>query len=180
MTLRSTTKFGLAVLTAASLSAAAHAQTSSVSDPATLDEAPLETSQMTESTGASGSGVTDTVPVSPQTASDLRADVPQSYGQVISSLHNADLAMADPEAVSEATEVQLLPLSKLKGQANESATALDDALAAATPELEALRALMLDNDALTAELDAQGYDADDVIGFYAAQDSLELLIDDRA
>ncbi|MCA0938361.1 hypothetical protein CLG85_013185 [Yangia mangrovi] len=179
MTLRSTTRLGLAVLTAASLSAAAHAQTSLAADPATQDQAPLESSEMTQSTGAAGSGMTDTAPVSPQTAEALRAEVPQSYGQAISSLRNADLSMADPETVVEASKVEILPLSTLKGQANESAEALDDALKAAAPELDALRGLLSDNDELTAELDQQGFAPDDVIGVYAAQDHIELLVDDR-
>ncbi len=179
MTLRSTTKLGLAVLTAASLSVAAHAQTTTA-DPATQEQAPLQSSEMTDTTGATGSGVTDTMAVSPQTADALRADVPQSYGQVISSLHNADLSMADPETVVEASKVEILPLSGLKGQANESADALDDGLKAAAPELDALRGLLSENDALTAELTDQGYDADDVIGVYAAQDHIKLLVDDRS
>ncbi len=179
MTLRSTSKFGLAVLTAASLSGAALAQSSGTEDPATQSDAPLASNEMTESTGASGSGVTDTAPTATTTTADLDADMPQSYGQVISSLHNADLAMADPETVTEATRLNIHPLSGLKGQANESAVALDDALAEAGPQLRALRELMSDNDELTAQLDAEGYDVDDVIGVYAGSDSIELLVDDR-
>ncbi|MBE9639319.1 hypothetical protein [Salipiger mangrovisoli] len=180
MTLRSTSKLALAALTAATLSGAAFAQTTGTTDPATQDQAPLARSEMSDSTGASGSGVTGTMPVSPQTAAELRAEAPQTYGQVISSLHNADLAMADPETVVEASKVQIVALSTLKGQANESADALDDALEAAEPELVALRELMSDNDALTAELQDQGYEAEDVIGVYAAEGSIELLVDDRA
>ncbi|WP_353474065.1 hypothetical protein PVT71_19250 [Salipiger sp. H15] len=180
MTLRSTSKLGLAVLTAATLSGAAFAQSSTAADPATQEQAPLARSEMSESTGASGSGEAGTLPIAPQTTADLRADVPQTYGQVISSLRNADLSMADPETVVEASKVEIHPLSSLKGQANESATALDDALAAAGPELSALRELLSGNDELTAELKDQGYEPEDVIGVYASDDAIELLVDDRA
>lgn len=184
MTLRSTSKFGLAVLTAASLSGAALAQTAAPSsgamEPATQEDTPMSSPEMGASTGASGSGVTGTMPVSPQTAAELRADAPKTYGQVISSLRNADLAMADPETVTEASKVNIQPLSALKGQANESADALDEAIEAATPELEALRTLMTENDTLTAQLEEQGYAPEDVIGVYASDDSIELLVDDRA
>lgn len=179
MTHRFRTTLGLALF-AVALSGAVHAQSAEGMDPATLDETPLERPEMSQSTGASGSGEAGTLPASPRTAAELRADVPQTYGQVISSLHNADLAMADPETVVDASSAEIRPLSALKGQAKESAVALDDALEAAGAELDALRSLLAGNEALTAALDGEGYAAQDVIGVYASGGAIELLVDDRA
>jgi len=59
--------------------------------------------------------------------------------------------------------------------------ALQDALTEATPQLDALRAGLADNDSVTQTLEAEGLTPDKVIGVYETADgAVELLLDDRA
>ena len=177
MTIRMTTKFGLAVLTAATLSGAAIAQEAGTDtrSPSIPDE-PAATAPENE-TSLPGGGIA----AGPSTTADLASDAPKSYGQLISSLYNADLAMADVDTLASATEVQTRRLSDLDGQAKESKVALQDALTEATPQLDALRAGLADNDSVTRTLEAEGLTPEKVIGVYETADgAVELLLDDRA
>lgn len=109
-------------------------------------------------------------------ASDM-AD--NNYGSVVAALKsNADF---DFTAVTEDTEITIVLLSSLKGEAENNAAALDNELAANADAQADLSASISENAAIMAKLEAEGYAAEDVVTLKTKADgSVIVYVDDRA
>ena len=102
----------------------------------------------------------------------------QTYGAVVSSLQTGTNAEADIGSIDADSEISTMTVSELQGNAGENAQALDNALADA--ELTDFHAMIDGNAELKAALEAEGFEAEDVIGVYSTADnSFEVLVDDR-
>lgn len=102
----------------------------------------------------------------------------QTYGAVVSSLQTGTNAEADIGSIDAESEISTMTVSELQGNAGENAQALDNALADA--ELTDFHAMIDGNAELKAALEAEGFEAEDVIGVYSTADnSFEVLVDDR-
>lgn len=110
------------------------------------------------------------------TASADAAD--NSYGSVMASIKgNADL---DLSAVTEDTDITIMAISSLQGNAETEAAALDNELTANADAQAGLHARVSDNVAIMAELEAEGYAAEDVVSLKTKADgSVIVYVDDR-
>ncbi|SIO29903.1 hypothetical protein [Vannielia litorea] len=109
------------------------------------------------------------------------ADASLNYGTVISGLNNGSTAgaAAEIEALDSEVTVDTVLLSEIDGA--EQAQALDTALNAQADAIASFHEAIEANSHLTAALDAQGFTADDVVGFEAeGEGNVTLVIDDRA
>ena len=125
-----------------------------------------------ESGTASMFGVTGTVdPVE-------GPDIPEDMTALIDALTDGDQPDIAWQAISPVTEVELIRLTQMAGDAG--AAGLSDWLGNAGPDLPALQANVAQVPSLTAALDAVGLAAEDVIGaFGSAATTVALVIDDR-
>jgi len=102
-----------------------------------------------------------------------------TFGSVMASLDAA--AAVDLSAVTESTQISVIALSSLQGQAAEESAALDAALQAHAEAHPSLHGQVQTNAAIMAKLQAEGYDADDVVALKAKADgSIIVYVDDRA
>lgn len=102
-----------------------------------------------------------------------------TYGSVMASVQtSADL---DLSAVTEETDISIVLLSSLQGDAETESAALDEALIASADAQAGLHARISDNAAITAELEAEGYAVEDVISLKTKADGAVIVyVDDRA
>lgn len=117
-------------------------------------------------------------------SSDVNAEVTgdmadDTYGSVMASVQtSADL---DLSAVTEVTDISIVLLSSLQGDAETESAALDEALIASADAQAGLHARISDNAAITAELEAEGYAVEDVISLKTKADGAVIVyVDDRA
>lgn len=101
-----------------------------------------------------------------------------SYGSVMASIKaNADL---DLSAVTEDTDITIVTISSLQGNAETEAAALDNELTANAEAQAGLHARISDNAAIMAELEAEGFAAEDVVSIKTKADgSVIVYVDDR-
>ncbi|QYO75881.1 hypothetical protein [Devosia salina] len=101
-----------------------------------------------------------------------------SYGSVMASIKaNADL---DLSAITEDTDITIVTISSLQGNAETEAAALDNELTANADAQAGLHARVSDNAAIMAELEAEGYAAEDVVSLKTKADgSVIVYVDDR-
>lgn len=111
-----------------------------------------------------------------EVAGDMADD---TYGSVMASVQtSADL---DLSAVTEETDISIVLLSSLQGDAETESAALDEALIASADAQAGLHARISDNAAITAELEAEGYAVEDVISLKTKADGAVIVyVDDRA
>lgn len=103
-----------------------------------------------------------------------------TYGNLISSYRSGSDFAATVEGADEDVTVQTMTLSELKGEAGENAEALDQAMADAGDQMDALHSAIEANSEVTAALDAEGYTADDVVAVQSgANGELQVIVDDR-
>lgn len=102
-----------------------------------------------------------------------------NYGSVVAALKgNADF---DFTAVTEETDITIVLLSSLQGEAETSGAALDNELAANADAQADLSASISENAAIMAKLEAEGYAAEDVVTLKTKADgSVIVYVDDRA
>jgi hypothetical protein len=105
-----------------------------------------------------------------------------NYGSIISDLRTSSATTADVQAFVEGdTEVNIVTLSELRGNAAENASALDQAVNAQTAALADLRVAIAANAVIMAELDAAGYTADQVVAVTtSAEGDVTLVVDASA
>ncbi|MEQ8598752.1 MAG: hypothetical protein RLP98_02405 [Devosia sp.] len=111
-----------------------------------------------------------------EVAGDMADD---TYGSVMASVQTS----ADPDlsAVTEETDISIVLLSSLQGDAETESAALDEALIASADAQAGLHARISDNAAITAELEAEGYAVEDVISLKTKADGAVIVyVDDRA
>lgn len=103
----------------------------------------------------------------------------QTYGSVIASVKgNADL---DLSAITEESDITIITLSSLQGDAEVDGAALDDELTANADAQAGLHTRISENAAIMAELEAEGYAAEDVVSLKTKADgSVIVYVDDRA
>lgn len=90
-------------------------------------------------------------------------------------------ATADLSAVTEASNIGIVLVSSLQGDAATEGKALDEAISANADAQAALQAQVDGNAAIKAKLDAGGYTADDVVAVASNVDgSVIVYVDDRA
>lgn len=101
-----------------------------------------------------------------------------SYGSVTASIKaNADL---DLSAVTEDTDITIVTISSLQGNAETEAAALDNELTANADAQAGLHTRVSDNAAIMAKLEAEGYAAEDVVSLKTKADgSVIVYVDDR-
>ncbi|WP_338720558.1 hypothetical protein [Devosia sp. XK-2] len=102
-----------------------------------------------------------------------------TYGSVMTSIKaNADL---DLSAITEETDITIVTISSLKGNAETEAAALDNELTANAEAQAGLHARISDNAAIMAELEAEGYAVEDVVSLKTKADGAVIVyVDDRA
>ena len=128
--------------------------------------------------GADADMDTDMAADTGDTMEDGTDAMKQTYGAVVSSLQTGTNAEADIGSIDADSEISTMTVSELQGNAGENAQALDNALADA--ELTDFHAMIDGNAELKAALEAEGFEAEDVIGVYSTADnSFEVLVDDR-
>lgn len=128
--------------------------------------------------GADSDMDTDMAADTGDTMEDGTDAMKQTYGAVVSSLQTGTNAEADIGSIDAESEISTMTVSELQGNAGENAQALDNALADA--ELTDFHAMIDGNAELKAALEAEGFEAEDVIGVYSTADnSFEVLVDDR-
>lgn len=128
--------------------------------------------------GADADMDTDMAADTGDTMEDGTDAMKQTYGAVVSSLQTGTNAEADIGSIDAESEISTMTVSELQGNAGENAQALDNALADA--ELTDFHAMIDGNAELKAALEAEGFEAEDVIGVYSTADnSFEVLVDDR-
>lgn len=102
-----------------------------------------------------------------------------TFGSVMASLKSS--ADVDLSIVTEDTEITVIVLSSLKGNADTESAALDTALSADAEAHASLHSEIEANAAIMAELEAEGFAADDVVSIKSKADgSLVVYVDDRA
>ena len=102
-----------------------------------------------------------------------------TYGSVMASIQTS--ANLDLSAVTEETDISIVLLSSLQGNAETESAALDEALTASADAQAGLHARISDNAAITAELEAEGYAVEDVVSLKTKADgALIVYVDDRA
>ena len=95
-------------------------------------------------------------------AGGTRGDL--NYGSIISDLRTSSVTTADVEAFVEGdTEITIVTLAELRGNAAENASALDQAVNAQAAALADLRTAIAANADITAELEAAGYTTGQVV-----------------
>jgi hypothetical protein len=102
-----------------------------------------------------------------------------TYGSVIASIKgNANL---DLTAISDDADITIVAISSLQGDAETEAAALDNELTASAEAQAGLHAQISDNATIMAELEAEGYVAEDVVSIKSKADgSIIVYVDDRA
>lgn len=102
-----------------------------------------------------------------------------TFGSVIASLNSG--AAVDLSVVTEDTDITVIALSSLQGDAATESAALDTALSADAEAHAALHDQVEANAAIKAKLEADGYAVDDVISIKSKADgSIIVYVDDRA
>lgn len=103
----------------------------------------------------------------------------QTFGSVMASIDGA--ASVDLTAVTEDTDITIIALSSLQGNADTESAALDTALSANADAQASLLSNVEGNAAIMAELEAEGYVAEDVVSLKSSADgSIIVYVDDRA
>lgn len=102
-----------------------------------------------------------------------------TFGSVMASLNAA--ADIDLSVVTEDTQITVIALSSLEGNADTESAALDTALSADAEAHTALHDKIEANAAIKAKLEAEGFAVDDVISIKSNADgSIVVYVDDRA
>ena len=102
-----------------------------------------------------------------------------TYGSVISSIKNS--ATVDLSSVTDDSDISIVLVSSLQGNAATEASALDNALAESVSSLTTLHSSIEANAAIKAKLEAGGYNVDDVVAVSSGVDgSVTIYVDDRA
>jgi hypothetical protein len=98
-----------------------------------------------------------------------------SYDSVIASIQGS--SAVDLSAVTDEASVTIVLLSSLEGEAS----ALDQALTEHEADLATLHSSIEANAAITAKLEAEGHDVEDVVAVQSQADgSVVVFVDDRA
>ncbi|QDZ11157.1 hypothetical protein [Devosia ginsengisoli] len=109
-------------------------------------------------------------------AAEATAD---TYDSVTASI--AGSASADLSGVTEETQVTIVLLSSLEGDAAAGGTALDEALSANAEGMTTLQANIDGNATIKAKLEAEGHMPSDVVAVKTNADgSVTVYVDDRA
>lgn len=104
-----------------------------------------------------------------------------NYGSIISDLRTSSVTSADVEAfVASNTEVTIVTLAELRGNAAENASALDHAVNAQATALADLRVAIAANADIMAELEAAGYTANQVVAVTTSVEGDVTLVVDAA
>lgn len=102
-----------------------------------------------------------------------------TYGSVMSAISGS--ASADLSAVTEDSQITIVLLSSLEGNAADEASALDAALTADAEGQTTLHSNIDGNAAIKAKLEAEGYASSDVVAVKSNADgSIIVYVDDRA
>lgn len=135
--------------------------------------ATLSTAALAQESG----GVSADVGVTAGTAGSVSgAAGAMNYGEVISSLRAGTEASAEIAAVEDASKVQVVLLSELRGNAAGNAQALDQALTAQSETVAEIRSEIEANETVNAKLEAEGYTAEDVVAVSSGADGEVTLI----
>jgi hypothetical protein len=102
-----------------------------------------------------------------------------TYGSVISSIKNS--ATVDLSGITDDSDISIVLVSSLQGNAATEASALDNALTENAAALTTLHATVEANAAIKAKLEAGGHSVDDVVAVSSGADgSVTIYVDDRA
>lgn len=87
----------------------------------------------------------------------------KTYGQLVSSMKTMDTASADLSGFGADSQVSVTTLSSLQGEGAENGQALDNAISENQAQIDEMRANITANADLMAALEAEGYNADQVV-----------------
>jgi hypothetical protein len=112
-------------------------------------------------------------------ASATNADT--NNGSIVSDLSASSMTIADLEAVDSDTEIEVLTISEIEGDAAENASAFQAAIEAQSQSLAQLTASIEANAAISAALEAKGFSSNDVVAVTAtAEGDLTIIVDDSS
>lgn len=110
---------------------------------------------------------------------DLGASA-STYGSVISNLRSGQSSDIDLSTVTDQSNINIITLSSLKGNAAANAQALDNALSAKAGAEADMQAKISNNDAIMTRLDDADFTASEVIAVHETADGrVTLYVDDR-
>lgn len=128
--------------------------------------------------GNAGAGLNGNANANANAAGNASAGV--NYGQIISDLRTGGVTVADIEGLEAGADVQIVTLSEIRGNAAENASALDEAVSSLEASIGELRTALEANAEISAELEAEGYTADDVVAVTTSADgSVTIIVDDE-
>ena len=87
----------------------------------------------------------------------------KTYGQLVSSMKTMTTASADLSGFDTDSDVTFTTLSSLQGEGAENAQALDNAISENQAQIDEMRSSITANADLMAALEAEGYEAEDVV-----------------
>lgn len=103
----------------------------------------------------------------------------KTYGQLVSSLRNADTMNADLSGFGAESDVSVTALSELQGEGAENAESLDQVLSENQDGIDQMRSNITANADLMAALEAEGYAAEDVVAIEThGENSVTFFVDD--
>lgn len=104
----------------------------------------------------------------------------ENYGSLISSLNANGTASVNLSSFTDQSEVRIVFVSSLQGEAGANAQALDEALQKNASAMASLHASIEANAALKAKLDSQNVEVENVVAVNSSTDgSLTIFVDDR-
>lgn len=128
--------------------------------------------------GATGAGATGTAGAAGGMGADGQGD--WTYGSLISGMRTGADFSAELEGMDENAEIQIVRLSSFQGAAAENAQGLDEALTENEEGLNTGRDAVRENTQITEALEAEEFDADDVVMVRrSAEGTVEVIVDDR-
>ena len=102
-----------------------------------------------------------------------------SYASVTSAISGS--ADVDMTTITDESQINIVLLSSLEGDAETEGAALDSAISSNAEAMTTLRGGVEGNAAITSKLEAEGYAADDVVAVKSQADgSVTVYVDDRA
>lgn len=128
--------------------------------------------------GATGAGATGTAGAAGGMGAGGQGD--WTYGSLISGMRTGADFSAELEGVDATADIQIVRLSSFQGAAAENAQGFDQALTDNEAALTTGRDAVRGNTQITEALEAEEFDADDVVMVRrSAEGTVEVIVDDR-
>lgn len=128
--------------------------------------------------GTAGAGAADTAGAAGGMEAGGQGD--WTYGSLVAGMQTGADFSAELEGIDADADIQIIRLSSFQGAAGENAEGLDQALGDNEEALNTSRDAVRENDQVTEALEAEEFDADDVVMVRrSAEGTVEVIVDDR-